>query len=149
MRKSYLEILSETQRDDSEKSPLRALIESNRRKRIRKSREKLLEHIRPSTFTRPRAIEKTGTLIVGIRCEDGIVIGSDKKTIRGGETQYSRKIFEVDIGGKVLFAAEGLTGIRDDFFLLLNYEVRRRRGVDTFYEVKIIVEDIIAELTEI
>jgi 20S proteasome alpha/beta subunit len=88
------------------------------------------------------------TLIIGARCRDGIVIGSDKKISRGGETEYSNKIFEFDIGGKVLFAAEGLTGIRDDFFYLLNYEIRRRRGVDTIYEVKLIVEDIIANLTE-
>jgi len=139
MEKSYLEILNEVRRDIS--SPFRALIELNREKRTRKAREKIFEHI----GTR---IKKTGTLIIGVRCRDGIVIGSDRKIVRGGETEYSNKIFEFDIGGKILFAAEGLTGIRDDFFLLLNYEIRRRRGVDTLYEVKIIVEDIISELTE-
>jgi len=87
------------------------------------------------------------TLLIGAECSDGVVIGSDQKTLRGGEVGYRNKIFEFDLGGKVLFAAEGLTGIRDDFFLLLNHEIRRRRGVDELYEVKIIVEDIIAELT--
>lgn len=88
------------------------------------------------------------TLIIGAKCKDGLVIGSDRRIIRGGETEYSNKIFEFDIGGKVIFAAEGLTGLRDDFFYLLNVEIRRRRGVETLYEVKLIVEDIIADLTE-
>jgi len=88
------------------------------------------------------------TLIIGAKCKDGIVIGSDRKIQRGGETSYANKIFEFDVGGKVIFAAEGLTGIRDDFFYLLNSEIRRRRVVDTLYEIKLIVEDIIANLTE-
>ena len=90
----------------------------------------------------------TSTLIIGAKCIDGIVIGSDRKIQRGGETSYANKIFEFDVGGKVIFAAEGLTGIRDDFFYLLNSEIRRRRVVDTLYEIKLIVEDIIANLTE-
>lgn len=87
------------------------------------------------------------TLIMGIRCKDGVVIGSDRKTIRGGELSYDNKIFEFDVGGKILFAAEGLTGIRDDFFLLLTDAIKRRRGVDTLYELKVGVEGIISELT--
>lgn len=87
------------------------------------------------------------TLLIGVKCRDGIVMGCDQKILRGGEVEYHNKIFEFDLGGKVLFAAEGLTGIRDDFFLLLNHEISRRRGVDTLYEVKLIVEDIIADLT--
>lgn len=142
MKKSYLEVLNQARRSVPEKSPLKTLIELNREKRIREVREKILER------TRPSAIKKTGTLIIGVRCKDGIIIGSDRKIIRGGETEYSNKVFQFDIGGKILFAAEGLTGIRDDFFLLLNYEIARRRGVDTLYEVKIVIEDIISELTE-
>ena len=140
-RKSYLEILNEFQKAGSESSPIRTLKELNKEKRVRRVRDKILEHIRPPAV-------KTGTLILGVRCKDGIVIGSDRKILRGGETEYTDKIFEFDVGGKILVAAEGLTGIRDDFFLLLNYEISRRRGVDTLYEVKIIMEDIISELTE-
>jgi len=70
-----------------------------------------------------------------------------QKILRGEEIEYDNKVFEFDLGGKVLFAAEGLTGVRDDFFLLFNHEISRRRGVDTMYEVKLIVEDIIADLT--
>lgn len=32
------------------------------------------------------------TLIVGVRGKDGIVLGSDQKVVRGGETQYTNKI---------------------------------------------------------
>ena len=88
------------------------------------------------------------TLIIGTNCRDGIVIGSDRKIQRGGETSYANKIFEFDVGGKILFAAEGLTGIRDDFFYLLNSAIESRRVIDTLYEVKLLVEDIIANLSE-
>jgi 20S proteasome alpha/beta subunit len=85
------------------------------------------------------------TLIIGIKCSDGIVIGSDRKVTRGGEVEYSNKIFEVS---SVLFAIEGMTGIRDDFLLLLNNEIRQRKGIDTLYEMKVIVEDIIEVLSK-
>jgi len=85
------------------------------------------------------------TLIIGIRSRDGVVLGSDRKVLRGGEVEYSNKIFIVN---NVALAVEGLTGIRDDFLYLLDVELRRRRGVDTLYEMKVVAEDIIAELTE-
>ena len=89
------------------------------------------------------------TLIIGAKCRDGIVIGSDRKIQRGGETSFDNKIFEFEVGGgKILFAAEGLTGIRDDFFYLLRTAIRSRRVVDTLYEIKLLVEDIIANLSE-
>lgn len=88
------------------------------------------------------------TLIIGTKCCDGIVIGSDRKIQRGGETSYANKIFEFNVGGKILFAAEGLTGIRDDFFYLFNSAIESRRAIDTLYEVKLLVEDIIANLSE-
>ena len=141
MKKSYLEILDASTKDITGASPLKTLIELNREKKERRDREEILKYIRPP-------IIKKGTLIMGVKCKDGVVIGSDRKMLRGGETEYTNKIFEFDIGGKILFAAEGLTGIRDDFFLLLKSEISRRRGVDTLYEVKILVEDIISNLTD-
>ena len=74
-----------------------------------------------------------------------MVLGSDRKVLRGGEVEYSNKVFSVN---NVALAVEGLTGVRDDFLYLLDIELRRRRGVDTLYEMKVIAEDIIAELTE-
>jgi len=84
------------------------------------------------------------TLIIGIRCKDGIVIGSDRKVLRGGEVEYSNKVYEMN---NIAYAVEGLTGIADDFNYLLNLEIKKRRGVDTLYELKVIAEDIIWELT--
>jgi 20S proteasome alpha/beta subunit len=46
------------------------------------------------------------TLIIGVRCRDGVVIGSDQKILRGGEAEYSNKIFV--IGGAVALAVEGV-----------------------------------------
>lgn len=88
------------------------------------------------------------TLLIGAKANGAVVIGADRKTIRGGESHYDDKLFEFQIGGKLIIAAEGLTGIRDDFFLLLRAELQRLRGVETLYEVKLIAEDIIANLTE-
>lgn len=85
------------------------------------------------------------TLIIGIRCRDGVVIGSDRKVIRGGEAEYSNKVFVIN---NVALAVEGLTGIRDDFLYLLNIELERRRGVDSLYEMRVIAEDIVASLAE-
>lgn len=85
------------------------------------------------------------TLIIGTKCANGVVIGTDAKVMRGGEVEYDNKIFEEN---NVVFAVEGLTGIRDDFLLLLNNEIRNRKGLDTLYEMKVIVEDIIAVLSE-
>jgi 20S proteasome alpha/beta subunit len=125
-----------------EKSLLAVLQDVNEENRKQRQRDKLLD------FHRQPLKQKHGTLIIGVKCKDGIVIASDRKVDRGGETEYSNKVFEFSLVGPVLFAAEGLTGIRDDFFLLLEMEVLRRKGVDSLYEVKIIVEDIIANLTE-
>jgi len=145
MAKTLLDILKEQNRRKKvkqEKGPLALLEDLNDEQRRQRQRDRLLDHFREPL------IPKKGTLIVGVRCKDGVIVASDRKVARGSEIEYTNKVFELDIGGPLLFAAEGLTGIRDDFFLLLNTEVRRRKGVDTLYEVKIIVEDIIANLTE-
>jgi len=85
------------------------------------------------------------TLIIGFRSKDGVAVGSDRKLLRGMEVEYSPKYF---IFEPVVFVAEGLTGIVDDFYYLLRGELERMRGVETLYELKIIAEDIIMELSE-
>lgn len=84
------------------------------------------------------------TLIIGTKCADGVALGTDRKVIRGGEVEYGNKIFEE---GNAIFAVEGLTGIRDDFLLLLRNDIRQQRGIDTLHEMKVIVEDIIEVLS--
>jgi len=83
------------------------------------------------------------TLIIGARCSDGIILAADRKIMRGGEPDYMDKIFELD---GVVLAFEGLTGIRDDFLLLLRSERDRTRGFTSLYELKLVVEDIVADL---
>lgn len=85
------------------------------------------------------------TLIIGARCTDGLILAADRKVMRGGESDYGDKIFEI---GGVVLAFEGLTGIRDDFLLLLRSELDRTRGFTTLYEVKLVVEDIVADLSQ-
>jgi len=81
------------------------------------------------------------TLIIGHKCSDGVVLAADRKLLRGEEPHYGDKIFEL---GGVVFAFEGLTGIRDDFLLLLRSELSR--GASSLYEVKLVVEDIVEQL---
>lgn len=76
------------------------------------------------------------TLIMGARCTDGVILAADRKTIRGGETDYRDKIFELS---GTLLAFEGLTGICDDFLLLLRSEMDRTRGFTSIYEMKLVV----------
>lgn len=57
------------------------------------------------------------TLIIGARCVDGIVIGTDRKVMRGPEPSYDNKIVE---RSNVIFGVAGVTGIRDDLLDLLD-----------------------------
>ena len=85
------------------------------------------------------------TLIIGQKCVNGLVLASDRKILRDEEAEYADKIFEL---GGVVLAFEGLTGIRDDFLLLLRSEMDRARGFTSLYEVKLLVEDIVAGLSQ-
>jgi hypothetical protein len=82
------------------------------------------------------------TLIIGAECQDGIVLGSDRKLRRGEEVDYSDKIFEM---GNSIIGCAGLTGIRDDFLLIMSSEIARIRP-RSLYELKVIAEDIDASV---
>lgn len=84
------------------------------------------------------------TLVIGAQSKDGIVIATDQLAMRGGEPSYSNKIFEI---GRLVFALAGPTGVSEDFLLLLNDEEKRQKGFSRLYEVKVIVEDIVSELS--
>jgi len=86
-----------------------------------------------------------GTLIIGVRAKDGVIIGADSKVMRGGEAEFADKIH---ILNDVAFATEGLTGVADDFFLLLQDRVARQKGFNTLYEAKVLAEDLVAELQQ-
>jgi len=86
------------------------------------------------------------TLIVGVRGKDGVVVASDSKVLRGGEAEFTNKLYEVD--GKLVYAIEGLTGVADDFNLLFESERQRLRDFDSLYNAKVVAEDIVAELSK-
>jgi len=85
------------------------------------------------------------SLILGIRCNDGVVLAADRKTIRGGETDYRDKIFEL---GGTLLVFEGITDIYDDFLSSLRSAMDRIRGFTSIYEAKLFWEDIIGDLNK-
>jgi 20S proteasome alpha/beta subunit len=85
------------------------------------------------------------TAVLGIRCNDGVVLAADRKIIRGGETDYRTKIFEV---GGMLLAFEGITDIYDDFLPSLDSAIDRIRGFTNIYETKLFWEDIIGDLNK-
>ena len=85
------------------------------------------------------------TLLIGLRCADGIIIAADRKVMYGEEASTADKVFQQS--GLVL-AFEGLTGLRDDFLLLLEMESKRAGGLGSLYQAKIIIEDILAELSQ-
>ena len=80
------------------------------------------------------------TLIIGAECQDGIVLGSDRKLRRGEEVDYEDKIFEM---GNSIIGCVGLTGIREDFLLIMRSEIARIRP-RSLHELKIIVEDVVS-----
>ena len=84
------------------------------------------------------------TLIIGAECQDGIVLGSDRRLRRGEEVDYEDKIFEM---GNSFIGCVGLTGIRDDFLLIMRSEIARIRP-RSLYELKVIVEDIVNDISD-
>lgn len=83
------------------------------------------------------------TLIIAVRANDGVVIGADTKVMRGGEADYATKIHVL---GDVAFATEGVTGVADDFLLLLKDKVAQKKGFASLYEAKVLAEDLVFEL---
>jgi len=83
--------------------------------------------------------------VLGIRCNDGVVLAADRKTVRGGETDYRTKIFEV---GGMLLVFEGITDIYDDFLPSLDSAMDRIRGFTNIYETKLFLEDIVGDLNK-
>lgn len=83
------------------------------------------------------------TLVIGARCADGIVIGTDRKVKRGPEPSFDNKIVEKS---NVIFGIAGVTGIWHDLLDLLDSEMERARGFGSLYEAKIATEDIVSEL---
>ena len=84
------------------------------------------------------------TLIIGARCKDGVVVGADRRGMRGAEPSDDGKLHDID---GMMIGVAGLTGIRDDFLLLV-----RRREIGTrlrdLYEAKLDVEDLVKKFSD-
>lgn len=95
-----------------------------------------------------------GTLIIGIRAKDGIVIVSDRKVMRGAESDYEDKIkiFEIQqLSAPIIFAAAGYVGVADDFLETfqksLEYNVQEEK-INSILDVKFLAEDILIQFEE-
>jgi len=95
-----------------------------------------------------------GTLIIGARAKDGVVLASDRKVIRGGESEYEDKIRVFNItheGGPIIFAAAGYLGVTEDFleFFQQSLEENVRQGeIGSLISVKFLAEDILKDFEE-
>jgi len=91
------------------------------------------------------------TLIIGVRGKDGIVIGSDRKVIRGGESDYEEKFEILNVGAgkdciQVGFGASGYVGIKEDFIKLFKQALEQnlQSGViRNLLDIKFIAEDMV------
>ena len=146
-QKTPLDVLKEWEAKKLEDDTLLGVLRRHNEQVEQRKRVDRFHDFLQEPYAHPRGHGGSGTLIIGKRCTNGIVMASDKRMSRGTESELAEKVICKDLGGKVMFAAEGLTGIRDDFFLLLEADVQKRKGVSSLYEVKLIVEDIIQQLT--
>ena len=86
------------------------------------------------------------TLIIGARCQDGVILAADQKISRGGETDYRSKLSEV---GGVVLAFEGLAGLSIDFLYSLETEFNTLDGgFSSLLHAKILIEDLVKEYYE-
>ena len=81
------------------------------------------------------------TLIIGVRCDNGIVIGSDGITTRPTVEQKTGSKIHDDIGKAVLFAAAGDVGIGQDVLRGLIHKSRQISKQNSKYHV---VKNLIA-----
>lgn len=92
------------------------------------------------------------TLIIGVRGNGGIVIGSDKKVIRGGESDYEEKLEIENIGEEkpiyIGFGASGFVGVKEDFLQVFIQNLReniRANAIRSLLDIKFIAEDLVTQ----
>lgn len=93
------------------------------------------------------------TLIIGVRGKDGIVLGGDTKTMRGGETDYEKKVKTITTveGAPIIFASAGIIGVIDDFIeifektLIANIQEGK---INSLLSIKMIAEDLVEKTEE-
>ena len=102
-------------------------------------------------WLRKKAIIKNllgkSTLIIGVRSKDGIVLGGDRKVVRGGETDFEDKVRIIKIKeAPIIFAAAGLLGVIEDFLEIFEKTLIaniKKREIVSLLSVKIMAEDLV------
>lgn len=87
------------------------------------------------------------TLIIGVRGADGIVLGGDRKVMRGGETDFENKVRTMQIkDAPIIFAAAGMVGIIEDFLETFEEALTKniKEGkIDSLLSVKVTAENFV------
>jgi len=119
-------------------------------KEVSKKTMKFIEHIRSlqegpkPTRGKSTSRSKLSTLIIGARCENGVVMVADRRTMRGTEYREEKKIQEFY---KVIIAFAGLTGLKDKFLEMVEGVLRSTRAVN-LSEAIIGVEDTMEAISD-
>lgn len=100
---------------------------------------KLQEHSIP-VREKPPEDRESSTLIVAGKCESGVVMVADRRTMRGTEYRYEKKICEFY---RVVTAFAGLTGLKDKFLEMVEGVLGSARAVN-LSEAIVAVEDTMA-----
>lgn len=87
------------------------------------------------------------TLVIGLRGENGIVLGSDTKTIRGGETDFGDKLRILKINDfPIVFAAAGVVGVIEDFLEQFEKTLElsaKDKQITSLLSIKVIAENLV------
>jgi len=93
------------------------------------------------------------TLVIGVRGKDGIVLGADTKAMRGGETDYEKKVKTIITveNAPIIFASAGAVGVIDDFIDIFEKTMTINIGegkINSLLSIKIIAEDLVEKAEE-
>jgi len=91
------------------------------------------------------------TLIIGVRGKDGIVLGGDRKVIRGGETDFEDKVKHLGSPVPIIFAASGYVGIVDDFLEVFTEALNENiveGNINNLLSIKFMAEDMVKDIVE-
>jgi 20S proteasome alpha/beta subunit len=89
------------------------------------------------------------TLIIGVRAKDGIVLGSDRKIVRGGESEFTEKIRDLKIkeNSPLIFASAGYIGVIEDFLEVFEETLIQQSNegkINSLLAIKWLAEDLVA-----
>lgn len=87
------------------------------------------------------------TLIIGAKGKNGIVLGGDRKVMRGGETDFEDKVRILKVkAAPIIFAAAGLLGVIEDFLEIFEKTLIaniKEGKIISLLSVKIMAEDLV------